>query len=80
MSKPNNGSIIEHFAGLQDPRVDLTKHHELLDIIICPHNRIQDFIPQDQWHIRYSLTCRYRPSTGRLILVRSCPARGDRLL
>jgi predicted transposase YbfD/YdcC len=33
MSKPNNGSIVEHFAGLEDPRVDRTKDHELLDII-----------------------------------------------
>ena len=33
MSKPNNGSIIEHFANIEDPRVDRTKEHELLDII-----------------------------------------------
>ena len=27
-------SLIEHFAKLKDPRIDRTKHHNLIDIVV----------------------------------------------
>ena len=34
MAHEPTGTIIEHFAGLQDPRIDRTKLHQLLDIVV----------------------------------------------
>jgi predicted transposase YbfD/YdcC len=33
MAEGSSGSILEHFAGLTDPRVDRTKRHKLIDIV-----------------------------------------------
>jgi len=34
MSKTKELSLLEHFSALEDPRVDRTKRHELLDIVV----------------------------------------------
>ena len=34
MADPVNASIIEHFQTLQDPRIERTKKHHLLDILV----------------------------------------------
>ena len=34
MSIPVNASIVEHFQALKDPRVERTKKHNLLDILV----------------------------------------------
>ena len=34
MADPVNTSIIEHFQTLQDPRIERTKKHNLLDILV----------------------------------------------
>src|ERR671924_1299165 len=34
MADPVNASIIEHFQTLQDPRIERTKKHNLLDILV----------------------------------------------
>lgn len=33
MAQPPNVSILDQFAGLEDPRVERTRRHKLLDII-----------------------------------------------
>ncbi len=34
MSVPTPGSLLEHFADLTDPRVERTKLHQLLDVLV----------------------------------------------
>src|SRR5215468_11618892 len=34
MSVPDNASIVEHFQTLEDPRIERTKKHNLLDILV----------------------------------------------
>ena len=34
MSVPVNASIVEHFQTLEDPRIERTKQHHLLDMLI----------------------------------------------
>ena len=34
MADPVNASIVEHFQALQDPRIERTKKHLLLDILV----------------------------------------------
>ena len=34
MSVPVNASIVEHFQTLEDPRIERTKKHRLLDILV----------------------------------------------
>ena len=34
MSVPVNASIVEHFQTLEDPRIERTKQHPLLDILV----------------------------------------------
>lgn len=34
MADPMNASIVEHFRTLEDPRVERTKRHLLLDILV----------------------------------------------
>jgi hypothetical protein len=31
---PNVGSITQHFSNIRDPRIDRTKRHRLLDILV----------------------------------------------
>jgi len=33
MTVPPGSTITEHFATLTDPRIDHTKHHQLLDLL-----------------------------------------------
>lgn len=32
-TEPGGGRLIEHFGELEDPRIDRTKRHDLMDII-----------------------------------------------
>ena len=34
MADPVNASIVEHFQTLEDPRIERTKKHNLLDILV----------------------------------------------
>ncbi len=34
MTDPVNASIVEHFHTLEDPRIERTKKHALLDILV----------------------------------------------
>ena len=34
MADPGNASIVEHFQALEDPRIERTKKHQLLDILV----------------------------------------------
>jgi hypothetical protein len=34
MERDSTGSLIEHFSNLEDPRVDRTKRHPLIDILV----------------------------------------------
>ena len=34
MSIPVNASIVKHFQTLEDPRIERTKRHNLLDILV----------------------------------------------
>ena len=42
MADPVNASIVEHFQTLEDPRIERTKKHLLLDILVIAVCRLSD--------------------------------------
>jgi hypothetical protein len=46
MAVPTNASIVEHFQALEDPRIEWTKKHNLLNILVIASLRIIAAITQ----------------------------------
>ena len=66
MADPTNASIVEHFRTLEDPRIERTKKHLLLDILAQNQHSCHQPQTHPQCSIRESLTLSpLLPDSGR---------------
>jgi hypothetical protein len=90
MRKHSSVSLIEHFQNLPDPRVNRTKEHELIDVLVIgvcclpcageSFNDMEDFgLAKEEWFIYADFRCATSDRSSKRLLANLLEVHGQEL-